>query len=302
MPSLAQDVAAVRRFNRLYTRQLGLLEERFLHSPFSLTEARVLYELAHRKRASAKEIGEALSLDPGYLSRILRRFAREKLIVRETSRADRRMSFIVLTKKGGAAFAPLDRASRKEAAAMLKSFGGGGAADAMRALTTLMETEKAAPAVTIRAHRPGDLGWIVSRHGALYAQEYGWGEKFEGLVAEIVGEFARSEDKHKRCWIAELNGEPVGSVALVRAKDGAAKLRLLLVEPEARGLGLGRQLVNECILFARAAGYEKITLWTQSVLAAARAIYERAGFHKLREDPHADFGKKLVGEVWELKL
>jgi DNA-binding MarR family transcriptional regulator/GNAT superfamily N-acetyltransferase len=303
---LARDVAAMRRFNRLYTRRIGLLEEHFLHSPFSLTEARVLYEIAHGQRPSAKEIGKTLKLDAGYLSRILRRFARDGLIRRETSPDDARLAFITLTKKGARAFAPIDSNSQAEAAAVLKSLGKGGrsrAASAMRTLTALLDRENSSPSVNLRKHRPGDLGWIVSRHGALYAQEYGWNEKFEGLVAEIVAEFVRGHDeKRARCWIAELNGEPVGSVAVVGADRETAKLRLLLVEPEARGFGLGKKLVDECIRFARAAGYRKITLWAQSILVAARGIYERAGFRKVREEPHALFGTKLMGETWDLEL
>lgn len=305
MSSLVDDVAIVRRFNRLYTRQIGLLEEHFLRSPFSLAEARVLYELANAKQPSAKGIAERLALDPGYLSRILQRFSRLGLISRKTSPDDRRQSVIALTRKGRDAFAPLDRRSREEVMAMLEGLGSGKrrALAAMRALAALLGMENSSPSVTLRTHKPGDLGWIVSRHGALYAEEYGWRERFEGLVAEIVAEFARNFDSgRERCWIAELNGEPVGSVALVRGRGSVAKLRLLLVEPDARGLGVGKMLVDECVRFARSAGYETITLWTQSILLAARAIYECAGFRKVREEPHADFGKRLVGEYWELSL
>jgi DNA-binding MarR family transcriptional regulator/GNAT superfamily N-acetyltransferase len=304
---LTDDIATVRRFNRLYTRQIGLLEERFLRSPFSLAEARVLYEIANTERPSAKKIGETLALDPGYLSRILQRFSRGGLISRKVSAEDRRQSFIALTSKGRKTFAPLDRGSREGVGAMLKLLSArdrARVAAAMTTLTALVGKEKpAVPKVVLRPHRPGDLGWIVSRHGALYAEEYGWDGQFEGMVAEIAAGFVKAYDPDfERCWIAEVDGERAGSVALVRGEGSAAKLRLLLVEPKARGFGIGKRLVEEAIRFARASGYKKITLWTQSMLVAARAIYERAGFRKVREEPHRSFGKKLVGEYWELKL
>jgi DNA-binding MarR family transcriptional regulator/N-acetylglutamate synthase-like GNAT family acetyltransferase len=307
MPGRAfQDrIAALRRFNRFYTRKLGVLEEHFLHSPFSLAEARVLYELAHGDRATAKEIGGVLGLDAGYLSRILDRFARARLISRVASPADGRQSLLALTQEGKAAFAPLDRRSRDEIEVMLRALGERDQKRLVQAAATIeaLFAGKREPEISLRQAKASDFGWIVSRHGALYAEEYGWNESFEALVAEIVAAFIQEHDaKRERCWIAELNGERAGSVALVRESDKVAKLRILFVEPEARGHGVGGRLVEECVRFARAAAYRKITLWTQRILTAARAIYLRAGFKKVREAPHASFGKKLVGEYWELKL
>jgi DNA-binding MarR family transcriptional regulator/N-acetylglutamate synthase-like GNAT family acetyltransferase len=305
--ALPERIAVLRRFNRFYTRKLGVLEEHFLHSPFSLAEARVLYELAHGNRATAKEIGSALGLDAGYLSRILDRFARARLISRAASPADGRQSLLALTQKGKAAFAPLNRRSRAEIEVMLSALAEGDQRRLVQATNTI-ETLLAGPrekqsAISLRAAKAGDFGWIVSRHGALYAEEYGWNESFEALVAEIVAAFIKEREvKRERCWIAELDGERAGSVTLVRENDKIARLRLLIVEPDARGFGVGKRLVEECVRFARVAGYRKITLWTQSILVAARAIYLRAGFQKMREAPHASFGKKLVGEYWELKL
>ncbi|HLL27934.1 MAG TPA: helix-turn-helix domain-containing GNAT family N-acetyltransferase [Xanthobacteraceae bacterium] len=305
--ALQERIAVLRRFNRFYTRKLGVLSEHFLQSPFSLAEARVLYELAHEKKATAKEIGGALGLDAGYLSRILDRFSRARLIAREASAADGRQSFISLTAKGKEAFAPLDRRSREEIAMMLRALSAREQQRLVRAVETigtlLDGKHESEPEVSLRQAKAGDFGWIVSRHGALYAEEYGWNERFEAMVAEIVADFINEHDaKRERCWIAEVDGEPAGSVALVRASASVAKLRILLVEPDARGLGVGRRLVEECIRFARASGYRKITLWTQSILVAARAIYVRAGFTKVREAPHQSFGQKLIGEYWQLKL
>ncbi len=305
--ALQDRIAALRRFNRFYTRKLGVLEEHFLHSPFSLAEARVLYELAQSDRATAKEIGGVLGLDAGYLSRILDRFARARLISRVASPADGRQSLLALTQKGKAAFAPLDRRSRDEIEVMLRALVERDQKRLVQAAATIEALfagkRESAPAISLRQAKAGDFGWIVSRHGALYAEEYGWNESFEALVAEIVAAFIQEHDaKRERCWIAELDGERAGSVMLVHESDKVAKLRILFVEPEARGHGVGGRLVGECIRFARAAGYRKITLWTQSILTAARAIYLRAGFKKVREAAHASFGKKLVGEYWKLKL
>jgi DNA-binding MarR family transcriptional regulator/N-acetylglutamate synthase-like GNAT family acetyltransferase len=305
--ALPERIAALRRFNRFYTRKLGVLAEHFLQSPFSLTEARVLYELAHGERTTAKEIGQALGLDAGYLSRILDRFVRARIVLRKQSSADARQSLLALTQKGRAVFAPLDRRSREEVGAILRALPERDqrrlvqAAGAIEAL--LAGKRETPPAISLRQARAGDFGWIASRHGALYTEEYGWNEQFEAFVAEILAGFIKSHDaKRERCWIAEVEGVPAGSVTLVRDTDKAAKLRLLFVEPEARGLGVGRRLVEECVRFARAAGYRRITLWTQSILLAARAIYVRAGFQKVRAEPHRSFGKKLVGEYWELPL
>jgi DNA-binding MarR family transcriptional regulator/GNAT superfamily N-acetyltransferase len=305
--ALSERIAALRRFNRFYTRKLGVLEEHFLQSPFSLAEARVLYEFAQGGRTTAKAIGHSLGLDAGYLSRILDRFTRARLISRAASPADGRQSLLTLTQKGKAAFAPLDRRSRKEIGVMLSALPERDQRRLVQAANTIEALfagkRESEPAVSLRQAKAGDFGWIVSRHGALYAEEYGWNESFEALVAEILAAFIKERDaKYERCWIAEIDGERAGSVTLVRESDKAAKLRLLFVEPDARGFGVGKRLVEECIRFARAAGYRKITLWTQSILTAARAIYLRAGFQKVREAPHASFGKKLVGEYWELKL
>jgi DNA-binding MarR family transcriptional regulator/GNAT superfamily N-acetyltransferase len=300
-------VAAVRRFNRVYTRRIGVLQESFLQSPFSLTEARVLYELAYRDRPTAAELAADLGLDHGYLSRILRGFCERGFLVRTTSTRDRRQTLLSLTAKGRMAFAPLDLRSQAEVAAMLGRLS---VADqdrmvgAMRTIESALSDERRPdiPCV-LRPPRPGDFGWIVSRHGALYGEQYGFDERIEALTAEIVAGFIRNCDpKRERCWIAERDGENVGSVLLVKETGEVARLRLLLVEPKARGLGLGARLVEECVRFARAARYRKITLWTHSVLTAARHIYEQAGFALVDTKTHDEFGKELVGETWELEL
>ncbi len=298
-----QRVAAVRRFNRFYTRQIGLLQE----SQFSLSQVRVLYELAHRERPTATELGRELGLDPGYLSRILRLFERRGLLKRTPSKADGRQSHLFLTARGQAAFAPLNTRSREEIGSMLRALRARDQirlVDSMHAIEGVLgaQPEKKVPYL-LRPHRPGDMGWVVSRHGALYAQEYGWDETFEALVAGIVKKFIEHYDPRKeRCWIAEKDGEPVGSVFVVKQSATVAKLRLMLVEPKARGLGIGARLVDECVRFAGQTGYGKITLWTNSVLRAARRIYKEAGFRLIRQERHRSFGHDLVGETWDLKL
>ena len=306
-PDLDQEVAAVRGFNRFYTRKLGVLDQHLLDSPFSLSEARVMYELAHRDDAAAKEIGIELGLDAGYLSRIVQSFEENGLITRKPLPADRRQYQLSLTAKGRQAFARLDRRSQDEVGTMLGQLGEAERArvvNAMRTIEHLLEPRTGArPGVLLRSHRPGDIGWVVSRHGAIYAQEYGWDISFEALVAEITAQFLRSFDpSREHCWIADIDGEPVGSIFLVKASDEVAKLRLLLVEKKARGLGVGRALTDQCIRFAREKGYRSITLWTQSMLVAARDIYQRAGFVRVAEEKHHSFGADLVGETWELKL
>jgi DNA-binding MarR family transcriptional regulator/GNAT superfamily N-acetyltransferase len=304
---IRQRVEAVRRFNRFYTQQIGVLQERMLRSPFSLTEVRVLYELAHRQKPTATELGKELGLDGGYLSRILRGFEKRGLIGKTPSEADGRQSHLKLTEKGRDAFAPIDAHSHDEVAAMLKNLSTTQQkrlVEAMHAIEDLLgaQTEQK-PLYLLRPRRPGDMGWVVHRHGALYTQEYGWDEQFEALVASIVAKFIQHYDpKRERCWIAEKDGEPVGSVFLVKRSKTSAKLRLLLVEPKARGLGLGTRLVDECVRFARQVGYRKIMLWTNSVLYAARHIYEEAGFRLVRKERHHSFGHDLIGETWELKL
>ena len=302
-----QGIEAVRRFNRFYTRRIGVLEEGLLESPFSLTEARVLYELAHRDRSTAAEIGKELGLDAGYLSRILRGFERRALVAKEPSTTDGRQNLLALDADGRAAFCRLEQAARDQIGALLGALPEGGRGrllEAMRTIERLLgaPAEARAPYV-LRPHQPGDLGWIVHRHGALYAEEYGFDEQFEALVAAIVAQFGRRHDpRRERCWIAERDGAPVGSVMLVRQSDEVAKLRLLLVEPETRGLGIGARLVEECERFARRAGYRTITLWTNSILHAARRIYEHAGYRLVREEAHHSFGQDLVGETWERAL
>ena len=300
-------VAAVRAFNRFYTRKLGVLDQHLLKSPFSLSEARVLYELAHGEDVSAKKIGSELGLDPGYLSRIMQNFDDSGLISRKPLAADRRQYRLSLTAKGRQAFARLDRSSHDEVAAMLGRLGDAERAALVGAMATIERTleprSDRRPAFLLRSHRPGDIGWVISRHGAIYAQEFGWDIGFEALVAEIAAQFIKCYDADREhCWIAEVDGEPVGSIFLVRGSDEVAKLRLLLVEKKARGLGIGRALTEQCIRFAREKGYSTITLWTQSMLVAARDIYRRAGFRRVAEEKHHSFGVDLVGETWELRL
>ena len=306
-PALPARIAAVRRFNRFYTRRIGVLQEGLLKSPFSLTEARVLYELAHREDATASVLARDLGLDAGYLSRLLKGFEERGLIKRAASPLDARQSLLTLTALGRAAFAPLDHRSQDEIGAMLRTLPAPAQkrlVEDMAEIETLLG-ERPAPSVPyiLRPHRPGDLGWIVHRHGALYAGEYGWDDSFEALVAEIAAKFLRDFDaRRERCWIAEREGEILGSVMVVRQSDEVAKLRLLLVEPAARGLGIGRRLVEECLSFARHAGYSRMTLWTNDVLHAARHIYEQAGFELTAREPHHAFGKDLVSETWERDL
>ena len=301
------QIAAVRAFNRFYTRKLGVLDQQLLKSPFSLSEARVLYELAHREDAAAKEIGIELGLDPGDLSRIVQKFDEDGLITRKPLASDRRQYRLGLTARGRQAFARLERSSHDDVAAMLAALPGGERERLVGAMATiewLLGDSSASPRpAVLRSHRPGDIGWIVSRHGAIYAEEYGWDITFEALAAEIAAQFLRSYDpSREHCWIAEIDGEPVGSIFLVKASDEVAKLRLLLVERKARGSGVGRALTEQCIRFAQQAGYASMTLWTQSILVAARGIYQHAGFRRVAEEQHHSFGVDLVGETWELKL
>ncbi len=312
LPPASQDaaerrIAAVRAFNRFYTQQIGLLEDGMLHSPYSLPEARVLYELGRRDRPNAAEIAAALDMDAGYLSRMVTKFAEKDLVTRLPSPADRRQFQLRLTAKGRRAFAHLDRGSHAVVAKMLEGLDDSTQqriVKAMGLIQTLLSgaaVEKAA--YLIREHRPGDIGWVVARHAVLYNEEYGWSGAFEGLVAEIVAAFLKNYDhRRERCWIAEIDGEPVGSIFLVKDSEKVARVRLLLVEPHARGLGIGRRLVEECIRFARQCRYESITLWTHSILTAARAIYEDAGFKLVDRKTHRDFGPEVTGETWDLKL
>ena len=302
-----QRVDAVRSFNRFYTKQIGVLHEGLLGSPYSLTEVRVLYELANRSQPTAAELGRDLGLDPGYLSRILQNFARRGLVSKTRSTADGRQSLLSLTVRGRKAFAPLNARSHDEVAAMLARLSAAEQhrlIEAMRTIQTLLG-DRAEPRVPylLRTHRPGDMGWIIHRHGTLYAMEYRWDETFEALVAEIAAKFIRTFDpKRERCWIAEREGEIVGSVFLVRKSPTVGQLRLMYVEPKARRLGIGSRLVEECLRFARQVGYRKVVLWTNSVLLAARHIYEKVGFRLIHSEPHRSFGRDLVGETWELRL
>ncbi len=301
----------MRRFNRFYTRQLGVLRKTYLDSPYSLGEARLLYEIAQRRSPTASEIVRALDLDAGYLSRTLRNFEKRGLIRRKVSARDTRQSHITLSALGRKAFAPLDRRSQREADATLGKLRPTDQARlvaAMNTIETLLDDgTKAPPApasgIKLRAPVPGDFGWIIKRHAELYAREYGWVAPFEGVCAQIVADFVNNHDrKRERCWIAEIDGENVGTIMLVKDSAKVARIRLLLLEPSARGIGLGARLVGECISFARRAGYRKITLWTHSVLAAARHIYQKAGFKLMRTERHRSWGRPVVSEYWDLDL
>ena len=300
-------VCAVRRFSRFYTRRLGLLDKGLLKSEFSLTEGRILYELAHRQGLTASGLVQQLGLDAGYLSRILKRFESRGFIRRRTSSADARQALLSLTDAGRNVFEPLDRGAQEQVAAMLAKLTSdevGSLVGAMENIERLLdEPGSSTERYSLRAHRVGDIGWVAHRQGLLYAQEYGWDGTFEALVAEIAAGFVKNFDpKWERCWIAERGGAIVGSAFLVRQSEVVAKLRLLFVEPEARGLGIGRRLVDECIRFAREKGYTTLALWTNDVLVSARRIYEAAGFRLVEEERHHSFGKDLVGQNWELRL
>jgi DNA-binding MarR family transcriptional regulator/GNAT superfamily N-acetyltransferase len=306
-PESDGEIAAVRAFNRFYTRKLGVLDQHLGKSPFSLSEARVLYELAHRDDLAAKEIGIELGLDPGYLSRIVQSFDEKGLITRKPLPSDRRQVCLNLTAKGRQTFAKLNLSSQNEVAAMLAALAPGDARRLTGAMTTIEDLlepgESKRPPFLLRSHRVGDMGWVIARQAIAYAEEHGWDISYEALVAEICAEFIRNYDPaREHCWIAEAGGEPLGSIFLVKASDDVAKLRLLLVEKKARGLGIGRALVDQCIRSAREKGYNKMTLWTQSILVAARGIYHQAGFRRVAEEKHHSFGVDLVGETWEMEL
>ena len=307
--ALPQRTVAVRRFNRFYTRQIGVLRKNYLDSPYSLAEMRVFYEIAHAGARTASEIARTLDLDAGYLSRVLGKFEKQGLITRRALKEDARQSRITLTARGARTFAPFERRSQQQAGAILDQLDG----KAQVKLVAAMETIEgllgrnsgvaSKPHYILREARPGDLGWIVSRHAELYALEYGWTEPFEGLCAQIVADFANKYDPaRERCWIAELNGENVGTVMLVKDSEEVARLRLLLVDPKGRGIGLGARLVDECVRLARAAGYKKITLWTHSVLTAARHIYEKAGFRLTSSEKRKSWSQDVVAEFWDLEL
>jgi DNA-binding MarR family transcriptional regulator/GNAT superfamily N-acetyltransferase len=298
-------VDAVRRFNRFYTRRIGALRAGLVGSPYPLPEARLIYELGRRRRCTATELRAELELDAGYLSRMLGSLGRRGLVRAERSPEDARARLLTLTARGREAFALLDRRSRDEVSAMLRGIAAHDRdrlVGAMRTVELLLTNRRPSDAL-LRAHRTGDLGWVVQAHGELYAREYGWGERFEALVAGIVSGFVAGFDpRRSRCWIAELDGVRVGSVFVVPASKRVAQLRLLLVDPRARGRGLGTRLVRESIDFARAQGYGRLVLWTQSNLAAARAIYRACGFELRKSESHAAYGVKLTGEYWEKRL
>ncbi|MGH9735622.1 MAG: bifunctional helix-turn-helix transcriptional regulator/GNAT family N-acetyltransferase [Candidatus Acidiferrales bacterium] len=299
-------VKAVRAFNRFYTRKIGVIDG-MASSPFSLAEARVLLELARRESPTARDICKELGLDAGYLSRILRGFERQKFVRRVQSDSDERQKFLSLSPKGRKTFVALNERSNRDTATMIEKLSIAERArliDALGAVQTLLGgSPEARTPYLLRQHQPGDMGWVVERQGLLYVREYGWDETYEALAAEIVAQFIRNYDsKRERCWIAEKDGVRAGAVFAVKASEEVAKLRLLHVEPDARGLGIGKRLVEECIRFARQAGYKKMTLWTSTILTAARQIYAQAGFHLVRQEDQHGFGKDLTMETWELAL
>jgi len=303
----ATQIEAIRQFNRFYARKIGVLGERLLDSEFSLTEGRVVYELAQRDGCAASDIAAALGLDAGYLSRILERLAHKRYLARKVASTDGRRRDLTLTPAGRRAFARIDARSRDDLAAIIAPLDDRRRLELTAAMHTIRQAlgdaEPENAPVIFRSHRPGDIGWVVQRHGEIYFAEYGWNEEFEALVAGICAEFVQHLDPgRERCWIAERDGRRIGCVFLVSRSRTIAKLRMLLVEPEARGLGLGRRLVDECIGFARQAGYRKIALWTQGNLDAARNIYAEAGFVRVTQQSHHSFGHDLVAETWELRL
>ncbi len=309
LPGVSGEIAKFRHFNRMYTRYIGTLNEGLLNSDYSLAEARVLYELANRNAPKASEIAEELGMDPGYLSRLLGKFERDGLLQKKVSEQDGRFAELVLTTRGKSVFKKLNELSNEQAYAALQGLPPAARTEVIRCMQSiedlLMKADRSRSPYVLRPHRVGDMGWIVYREGLGYAEQYGWDATFEALVADIISHFiTHFEPARERCWIAEVDGQHVGHVFLVKHPSQAdtAKLRLLFVEPSARGMGLGHALVNECVRFARTAGYRKIVLWTQSMLTAAHRIYQAAGFVLVKEEPHHSFGHDLVGQEWELDL
>ena len=310
MSILPQQIARVRAFNRDYTRRIGVLSEGLLESPYSLTEVRVMYEIAHREAVTAGDLAQDLELDKGYLSRILKGFEAKKLLARRAAPEDARRQYLRLTPAGMRVFTPIEARTQEQIRALLAGLDAARRDAVLEAMDVIQQAliggaarPAAAAPLTLRSHRPGDMGWVIQRHGEIYHQEYGWNEEFEALVAEIAAEFIRKLDvRRERCWIAEAQGRRVGCIFLVARDASTAKLRLLLVEPDARGLGVGGTLVAECVRFARDSGYQKIVLWTQDNLGAARRIYSKAGFVQTGQEPHHSFGYDLVAETWELEL
>ena len=310
MSILPQQIARVRAFNRDYTRRIGVLSEGLLESPYSLTEVRVMYEIAHREAVTAGDLAQDLELDKGYLSRILKGFEAKKLLARRAAPEDARRQYLRLTPAGMRVFTPIEARTQEQIRALLAGLDAARRDAVLEAMNVIQQAliggaarPAAATPLTLRSHRPGDMGWVIQRHGEIYHHEYGWNEEFEALVAEIAAEFIRKLDvRRERCWIAEAQGRRVGCIFLVARDASTAKLRLLLVEPDARGLGVGGTLVAECVRFARDSGYQKIVLWTQDNLGAARRIYSKAGFVQTGQEPHHSFGYDLVAETWELEL
>ncbi len=305
--TLEDRIRAVRYFNRLFTRQIGVLREGLLHTPYSLTEARIVFELAQQRDLTSSDLCRELGLDAGYLSHILSRLEQQGLLEKVRSETDGRQRLLRLTAEGEKVFALLNQRSSDEVAEMLNEISERDQQRLLKAMDTITgifsKGLKYSGPFFLRSHEPGDMGWVVHRHGALYAEEYGWDEHFEALVAQIVADFINNYNPQRdHCWIAEMNGEIVGSVFVVQANETDAKLRLLLVEPKARGLGLGTRLVEECIRFARRRGYQRLMLWTNSVLVEARHIYEKTGFKLIAQEAHHSFGHDLIGETWELVL
>ena len=297
----------VRQFNRFYTKQIGLLNEHLLESPFSLTEARIIYELAQKENSTATRLSAELNLDAGQLSRILTSFEKRKIIQKVRSQTDARQTILKLTRKGKSEFENLNSLSSRQVETFLSNLSLEKQNRLIKAMNEieaiLSENKTEDKSFILRNPNAGDFGWVVQKNGEIYAEEYNWDEEYEGLVAEIVADFIKNFDaKRERCWIAEKDGENIGAVFLVRKDDETAKLRLLIVDPRARGLGIGRRLVEECTRFAKKVGYKKITLWTNSVLSAARHIYEKEGYKVVKSESHHSFGKDLIGETWELDL
>ena len=301
-----QHVEAVRDFNRFYTRRIDVLRQDFLGSPFALPEARLIYEIARCPGITATVLGRELGIDLGYLSRLLQGLKRRGIVEAKQAPEDGRRAALSLTGKGRRTFALLNTRSKEKMAEMLEPLGQSERASLVRAMGTvrkLLDGEKKAAEIRLRAHEPGDMGWVVESHGRIYAEEYGWNPRFEALVAGVVKDFLEHFDPaRERCWIAERGGERVGCAFLVKKSGTTAQLRLVIVEPSARGTGLGRRLVEECIAFARVKRYRKLVLWTHANLAAARHIYETLGFRRVKQEPHRTFGPRAIGEYWELKL
>jgi DNA-binding MarR family transcriptional regulator/GNAT superfamily N-acetyltransferase len=308
-PGVSGEIAKFRHFNRMYTRYIGTLNEGLLNSEYSLAEARVLWELANRNAPKASEMAEELGMDPGYLSRLLGKFERDGLLQKKISEQDARYAELVLTTRGKSVFKKLNERSNEQAYTALQGLPPAARTEVIDCMQSieklLMKTDRNRSPYILRPHRAGDMGWIVYREGLGYAEQYGWDATFEALVAKIVADFiTHFEPARERCWIAEVDGQQVGHIFLVKHPSEAqtAKLRLLFVEPSARGMGVGHALVNECVRFAHTAGYRKIVLWTQSMLTAAHRIYQAAGFVLVKEEAHHSFGHDLVGQEWELEL